>query len=154
MLSNGQREMLRGQGTMLGRMLIGLLFFFSGVGIIVNGPATTTLYFESLNIPLAALATYLVLILKIAAGGMLIVGYRVGVASGALIIFTLLTTLIAHLNINDDNLFKNLAIVGGLLYVMAYGAGEGWQYTGSDPMAKVMTPTDDPPTNTTRNVRY
>jgi uncharacterized membrane protein YphA (DoxX/SURF4 family) len=39
----------------------------------------------------------------------------------------LLATLIAHTDINDINLFKNLAIIGGLLYVLAYGAGEGWK---------------------------
>jgi uncharacterized membrane protein YphA (DoxX/SURF4 family) len=54
---------------------------------------------------------------------MLMVGYRVGVAASALILFTLGTTLIAHMDPNDTNLFKNLAIVGGLLYVVAYGKG-------------------------------
>jgi putative oxidoreductase len=140
MLSEGQREMLRGKGTMLGRMLIGLLFFFSGLGIVVNGPANTVAFFESLNIPLASIAVWPVIILKLAAGGMLIAGYRVGIAAGALILFTLLTTLIAHMDINDPGLFKNLAIVGGLLYVMAYGAGESWKFTSADPLAPVMSP--------------
>lgn len=128
MLSDGQRETLRTKGTMLGRMLIGLLFFFSGLGIIINGPENTVAYFKILGMPLASLAVWPVIILKIGAGAMLIAGFRVGVAAGALIIFTLLATLIAHMDINDVNLFKNLAIVGGLLYVMAYGAGEGWIY--------------------------
>lgn len=138
--------MLRGKGTMLGRMLIGLLFFFSGVGILVNGPAGSGMYFESLGIPMGALLVWPVLILKLGAGGMLIAGYRVGVAAGALIIFTLLTTLIAHMDINDINLFKNLAIIGGLLYTMAYGAGDGWKYQGADPLGAVMSNPNTPPT--------
>lgn len=51
------------------------------------------------------------------------VGYRVGASAGALILFTLGTIVIAHADVNDVNLFKNLAIVGGLLYVLAYGKG-------------------------------
>ncbi len=145
MLSEGQRDLLRTQGTMLGRMLIGLLFFFSGVGIIVNGPAGTGMYFDSLGIPMGSLLVWPVLMLKLGAGCMLIAGYRVGVAAGALIIFTLLATLIAHMDINDINLFKNLAIVGGLLYTMAYGAGEGWKYQGADPLAPVMKSSNTPP---------
>lgn len=129
MLSDGQRQTMRTHGTMLGRMLIGLLFFWSGISIIIGGPANTAMYFASVGVPLASLAVWPVIALKLAAGGALIAGYRVGIAAGALIIFTLLATLFAHVNIEDVNLFKNLAIVGGLLYVMAYGAGEGWKYS-------------------------
>lgn len=125
-LSEGQRELMRSKGTMLGRTLMGLLFFFTGLGMVINGPQNTVMFFESLNIPMASLLVWPVIILKLGAGGALIAGYRVGVAAGALILFTLLATLIAHMDINDVNLFKNLAIVGGLMYVMAYGAGEGW----------------------------
>lgn len=138
MLSQGQREMLRGKGTMAGRMLMGLLFFFSGLGILIDGPMNTAMFFDSMGLPMASLLVWPVIILKIAAGGALIAGYRVGVAAGALILFTLLATLIAHMDINDVSLFKNLAIVGGLIYVMAYGAGDGWRYEGADPMASMM----------------
>ena len=126
MLSEGQRELMRSKGTMLGRILMGLLFFFSGLGIIINGPENTVMFYDSMGIPMASMLVWVVIILKLGAGGALIAGYRVGVAAGVLILFTLLATLIAHMDINDINLFKNLAIVGGLMYVMAYGAGEGW----------------------------
>jgi putative oxidoreductase len=132
MLSNEQRDLMRTKGTMLGRILIGLLFFFSGLGIVIDGPMNTAMYFANLGIPLATLAVWPVIIIKLGAGGALIAGYRVGVAAGLLILFTLLATLIAHMDINDVNLFKNLAIVGGLMYVMAYGAGDGWKITNGD----------------------
>ncbi len=132
MLSYEQRELMRTKGTMLGRVLMGLLFFFSGLGIIIDGPMNTAMYFANLGIPLATLVVWPVIVLKLGAGGALIAGYRVGVAAGALILFTLLATLIAHMDINDVNLFKNLAIVGGLMYVMAYGAGDGWKVPNGD----------------------
>jgi putative oxidoreductase len=126
-LTSTQRQFVRSQGILLGRFLIGLLFFFSGIQIIVNGPENTTAMFVAMGLPFASLLVWPVLMLKLGAGGCLIAGFRVGIAATALIVFTLLATLIAHTNINDINLFKNLAIIGGLLYVLAYGAGEGWK---------------------------
>jgi putative oxidoreductase len=50
---------------------------------------------------------------------------RVGAA--ALILFMIPTTLIVHTNLGDQNqlvhFLKNLAMMGGLLYVAAYGPG-------------------------------
>ena len=126
MLNQSQRVMVQTYGTTLGRMLMGLLFAFSGVGTFLGGVESTAGYFASVGIPMSALVVWLVIILKIGAGGALILGYRVGLAAIALILFTLVATAIAHLSFEDQNLFKNLAIVGGLLYVLAYGAGEGW----------------------------
>ncbi len=124
MLTEPQRDLVRDKGTMLGRILIGLLFFSSGLNILlINGTTGTTMFYESLGIPLAGIVVWLVIIIKVVAGGAIIIGKRVGMASASLIIFTLLTIVIAHRDLGDINLFKNLAIVGGLLYLMAYGPG-------------------------------
>jgi uncharacterized membrane protein YphA (DoxX/SURF4 family) len=64
-----------------------------------------------------------VIVFKIVAGGSVMLGKRVVIAASALIIFTLLTTVIAHRDFADPNLFKNLAIVGGLLYLVSFGPG-------------------------------
>lgn len=122
MLTEPQRDLMRDKGTMLGRVLIGLLFFSSGLSmLLVNGPGNTAMFFESMGIPLVGIIVWLVIVLKIVAGGAIMIGKRVGLASASLIIFTLLTIVIAHRDFADINLFKNLAIVGGLLYLMAYG---------------------------------
>jgi len=124
MMSTEHRELVRKYGTIIGRILMGLLFFGGGLGMLfMQGPENVGLYFISIGVPFGALMAWPVIILKIVAGGMLMVGYRVGVAASALILFTLGTTLIAHMDPNDTNLFKNLAIVGGLLYVVGYGKG-------------------------------
>lgn len=127
MLTTGQRDVVRSKGTTIGRVLMGLLFFFSGLQILINGPENTSMFFASLGLPMASVLVWPVVMLKLGAGGALIAGWRTGVAACALILFTLLATLIAHMDINDINLFKNLAIVGGLLYMLAYGPGEGWK---------------------------
>lgn len=119
--------MVRTHGTVVGRMLMGLLFVFSGIGIYAEQTIVfTAAYYDSLGIPLAWLLVYVVIFVKIVGGGALMFGYRTGMAAGALIVFTIIATLAAHMSLEDINLFKNLAIIGGLLYVMAYGPGEGW----------------------------
>jgi putative oxidoreductase len=124
MLSAPQRDLVRDKGTKAGRMLIGLLFFASGLSmLLVDGPSATAMYFETLGIPLAGLVVWIVIGVKVLAGLAIILGYRVGLAAAALIGFTLAATIAAHRDFADPNLFKNLAIVGGLLYLMAYGPG-------------------------------
>jgi putative oxidoreductase len=124
MLSDSQRQLLQTKGVVLGRVLLGLLFFSSGLSMLfMQGPAGVAGYFESLNLPIPALLAWLVIIFKITAGGALMIGKCVGKTAGALAVFTLLTILIAHRSFEDLNLFKNLAIAGGLLYAMAFGGG-------------------------------
>lgn len=117
--------MVQTKGVVVGRVLMGLLFLSSGLGMLfMQGPAGVAGYFDSLGLPMPVIVAWLVIILKIVAGGLLVIGKKVGAAAGALILFTLGTILIAHLDLEDVNLFKNLAIVGGLLYAMAFGAGQ------------------------------
>ena len=120
-------KMLRAHGAMIGRMLIGLLFVFSGVGIVLNGVDGFSGMIVDRGLPMAMPLAWLVVVIKIVAGAALILGWRTQQAALALLIFTALATLLYHLNLDDVNLFKNLAIIGGLLYVYVYGPGNGWK---------------------------
>lgn len=124
---NSVERILREHGAMVGRMLIGLLFVFSGVGIVLNGVDTMVGMIESRGLPMAALLAWVVVAVKIVAGAALMLGYRTRDAAMALLIFTGLATLLYHLDLEDINLLKNLAIMGGLLYVYVYGPGDGWR---------------------------
>lgn len=120
-------KVLRAHGAMVGRMLIGLLFVFSGVGIVTGGIDGFAGMIEMKDIPMPILVAWFAVAIKIAAGTALIAGYQTRYAALALIIFTLVATLLYHMDLQDVNLFKNLAIVGGLLYVYVYGPGAGWR---------------------------
>lgn len=126
MLSDAQRTMLQTKGVVLARVLVGLLFVVSGIGI-VTGPEGTAAFYEMLGIPMAGLMVWVAAAVKIVGGGLVIVGKRVGIAAAALIVFTIIATLTAHMDLKDPmqltQALKNLSIIGGLLYVMAYGAG-------------------------------
>ncbi len=124
MLSESNVSITRDRLSVLGRVLMGLLFFASGLSmLLVQTPAGVGQYFASLGLPFAALLAYPVIAFKIVAGGAVMLGKRVTLAASGLIIFTLLTTVIAHRDFTDPGLLKNLAIVGGLIYLLSFGPG-------------------------------
>mgnify|MGYP001016296592 FL=1 len=130
-LNESQRKMLGSHGLLIARSLLGFLFVFTGYGMFTAGPEAIGGYFASVGVPLGAMMYWPVVILKISAGLALILGYRVGCAAAALILFTLGATYFGHSDWSDQNQvtadLKNFAIVGGLLYVAAHGAGSGWK---------------------------
>ncbi len=137
MLKDAHLEFVRTRGSKFGRVLMGLLFFISGLTmLLIQGPANVAAFFTSIGIPMAEILVWPVIILKIVAGGAIIVGKRTTEAAAALIVFTLIATLLAHLDFGDPmqitQALKNLAIVGGLLYLMAFGP-HGTNVIGDDP---------------------
>jgi putative oxidoreductase len=129
MMSESQRTMVRTYGTLAGRVLLGLLFLLAGY-YKLTGEAGVSGFaggLEGMGLPLPMLLAWVVVAIEILGGAALILGYRVGLASAALAVFTFLTVVIVHNSMEDPMLFKNLAVLGGLLYVLAYGPGEGWK---------------------------
>lgn len=125
-MSESQREMMRTHGTLVGRVLLGLLFLVSGWSMFRAGAPVGMI--EGMGIPAAALVAWLVVIVKVVGGAALILGYRAGLAAASLFVFTFFTIVLVHINDEQPTqLLKNLSIMGGLLYVMAYGPGKGWK---------------------------
>ncbi len=126
MLSSSQRAFIQTKGVVAGRVLIGALFLISGISMFLadGGPTASAGYYTKLGLPMAEILVWLVAILKVVAGGLVVIGRHVGAAAAALILFTLGTILAAHRELGDIDQLKNLAIIGGLLYVMAFGPGQ------------------------------
>lgn len=121
-------KMLKTHGAMVGRMLIGLLFLFSGADILLSGGTTgLASTIAGVGFPASMLLAWIVVAVKIIGGGALMAGYETEKASLALMGFLVVTILFFHLDINDIQLFKELAIMGGLMYVYVYGPGNGWK---------------------------
>jgi putative oxidoreductase len=135
MIGEAQLQLVRTKGSKFGRVLMGLLFLVTGLSILM-APAGTVAYYESLGVPMAGILVWVVVAVKIVAGGAIIIGKRTTEAAAALIIFTLIATVLAHLDFADPaqltQALKNLAIVGGLLYLMAFGP-HGTNILGDDP---------------------
>jgi len=108
------------------RILLGLIFVMAGFNKLGAGYAGTAGYMESMGIPGGLLP--LVIATEIAGGLMVILGFKIKWAALALAGFTLLAGIIFHGNFADQMqsilFMKNMAISGGLLLLVNYGAGE------------------------------
>ena len=110
----------------VGRVLLSAIFLASVVGKIQE-PAGTIGYIASAGLPFPQLGYALAVLIELVGGLALLVGYRTRIAAGALAIFSLAAAAGFHSNLSDLNefvhFFKNVAITGGLLQVVAFGAG-------------------------------
>ncbi len=109
---------------LIGRVLIGLLFLVTGIQVVMGFSGFTGML-SSMGLPMASLLAIAVVVVKVGGGAALIIGWNVRYASIALMIFTIFTILLVHNNFGDQlvMMLKNLAIIGGLLYVYKCGAG-------------------------------
>ncbi len=109
-----------------GRVLLSQIFIISGLSKVAN-PAGTIGYIQSVGAPLPELAYALALMVELGLGIALLVGYRTRLAAAGIAIFTLAAAFMFHNQLGDQiqqiMFLKNLTIVGGLLMVMAFGAG-------------------------------
>ena len=117
---------LQGTVPLIGRILIASIFILSGLSKLA-APAATQGYIASAGLP-APLLAYIVAIVVEAGGGLLLlVGYRTRLVAAVLAVFTLVAAVAFHHALGDQNqfihFFKNLAMAGGLLQVVAFGAG-------------------------------
>ena len=112
--------------ALVGRILLGVLFLMSGIGKLA-APAATQGYIAAMGLPLP-LAAYLGSTgIEVIGSLLLIIGLQTRLTASVLAVFTLLTAVFFHNNFADQNqmihFMKNVAIVGGLLQVAAFGAG-------------------------------
>jgi len=110
----------------LGRVLLAVLFVMSGVGKATD-PAGTIAYIQSAGLPLPNIAYGIALTVELLGGILLIVGYRTRLVALILAAFTVAAAIGFHAHFADQNqmihFMKNIAITGGLLQVVAFGAG-------------------------------
>ena len=110
----------------IARIFLSLIFIIGGFGFLINFSGTVSMV-ESFGFPFATLLTIIGIVLKLGGGLMLLLGWKVKEASYALILFTVVATLLAHINFSDQvqmtQFLKNLAIIGGLILIANYGPG-------------------------------
>ena len=110
----------------LGRVMISTLSILSGLSKLA-APAMTIAYIQSVGLPLPSLAYGIATFIEIVGGITLLLGYRTRITAGVLFVFTLATAAFFHNHFSDQNqfihFFKNIAIAGGLLHVIAFGGG-------------------------------
>ena len=111
---------------LVARTFLAVIFIRSGIGK-VGGFEGIQQTIANAGIPLAALVAIFTIVFQIVGGTSLILGYKARIGSILLLLFLIPATLVFHNPIADPTqmtqLMKNLAIIGGLLMVIAYGSG-------------------------------
>jgi putative oxidoreductase len=117
--------------ALVGRILLAAMFIHAGYGKIAGFEGVAG-YIASKGLPLPPLLAAGSLVLEIAAGLMLVVGWKARWAALALAVFTVFASVIFHAfwNVPADGFLsqqlfflKNMAATGGLLMVVAFGPG-------------------------------
>jgi putative oxidoreductase len=127
MISGSYNPML----PLLGRLFIAALFLIAGIRKLLIWEAQVG-YFTRLGFPAPELFTVLAVVIEIGGALLLIAGWRTRWVAWLLILFLVIATGMAHRfwefdaaqQANQMNHFlKNLALVGGLLFVATFGPG-------------------------------
>ncbi|MBL8528287.1 MAG: DoxX family protein [Burkholderiales bacterium] len=115
----------------IGRFLLALIFVFSGWGKIA-GFAGAASYMAAKGMPWPQVLLPGAILIELGGGLALMLGWKARWAALAIFLFCIPTTLIFHdfwalppeqAQTQMINFLKNLALMGGLLYVVAFGPG-------------------------------
>lgn len=116
---------------LIGRLLLAYIFIMAGFSKI-GGFDGTVGYIQSVGLPMPTVAALAAIAVELGGGLLLAVGYKARWAAAALAIFSVVTAVAFHnywalpaeqVQMQSIQFMKNLAIAGGLLYVVAYGSG-------------------------------
>ena len=124
--------------SLIGRALLALLFIPAGFSKI-GGFTGTVGYIASKGVPFPELAAAAAIGIELGLGLLLLVGWQTRWAALGIAFFTVVITFIFHnfwavpaeqVMAQQQAFFKNIAVVGGLLMVAAWGAG-AWSVDGN-----------------------
>lgn len=123
--------------ALVGRIALALIFVTAGYSKIGTFDGTVG-YIRSAGLPLAELGAAATIVVELAGGIALLIGYKARWAALALAVFCLAAALLFHnywampaerQTIQNILFWKNIAIMGGLLMVTAFGPG-AWSADG------------------------
>src|SRR3954468_15481562 len=117
--------------TLIARLLIAALFIIFGIRKVLAFSFYAG-YFAKLGFPAPEVMVVLAIIVELAGGVLLAIGWKTRWMAWALAVFTVIATFMAHRYWEFDaqqyaaqmtNFWKNMTIVGGLLMVACFGPG-------------------------------
>ena len=115
---------VKNASELTGRILLSLLFLLSGLGKI-GAYAATAAYMSSVGVPGVLLPV--VIATEVLGAIAIILGWQTRITAFLLAGYSLLTALVFHANFADQiemiMFLKNVSIAGGLLLLVANGAG-------------------------------
>lgn len=111
---------------LIARVLVAMLFLIASYNKF-KGLGGSTAYMTKLGVPAPSIMAPVVAAFELAAGLLLLVGFKTRLAALAIGVFVIIAALLAHTNFADGNqlnhFLKNFAIVGGCLALFVTGGG-------------------------------
>jgi putative oxidoreductase len=111
---------------LLGRILISVIFLISGISKVTT-PAATIAYVASAGLPFPQLGLVIGLMVELVLAPALVLGYRTRWVAAVIAAYCVATAIFFHRSFADPNMllhfFKNIAMAGGLLQIVAFGPG-------------------------------
>jgi putative oxidoreductase len=117
--------------SLLGRVLIAAIFAYFGY-LKATAFHGTVGYFTKLGFPLPEVSALLAIAFELGGGVLLILGWKTRWVAMALVVYTIVATLVAHRYWNYppeqafaqmSNFFKNVSLIGGLIMLATFGPG-------------------------------
>jgi putative oxidoreductase len=109
-----------------GRFLMAILFIMSGLSK-TAAPTAVIGTIAAAGLPFPTFSYVIALVVEIGGGLLLLAGFQARMAATVLAAFTIVAAVAFHRDFADQNqlihFLKNVAITGGLLQVVAFGAG-------------------------------
>jgi putative oxidoreductase len=118
-------------GPLVGRILLSIIFIIAGYNKIGSFEETAG-YMASKGLPFTEFLLVLTIIIELGGGLLILIGWQARWAAMVIILFLIPVTFIFHpfwaftgqeMTHHFHSFFKNLAIMGGMVYIMVYGAG-------------------------------
>ena len=119
-------QLLRQYGPLLGRSLLALIFIIAGFKKL-TGFEQTAAFMASKGLPFTEILLVLTIIIELGGGILILTGLKARWAAAAVFLFVIPVTVVFHPVWSDasqfNSFFKNLAIMGGMIYIVVFGAG-------------------------------
>jgi putative oxidoreductase len=119
-------EWLKSLASLVGRILLVLIFLNSGIEKIENFEGTVK-FMAQYGMPYTSYFLFGAIILELAGSVFVILGYYTRLGSLLLLIFLIPTTIIFHTNFDEliqiTMLMKNISMFGGCLVLLGMGPG-------------------------------
>lgn len=114
-----------------GRILISIIFIMSGISKI-TGFAGTSGWMASKGLPMPDVLLAASIVIELGAAAMIVLGFKARWGAAALFLWMIPVTLVFHnywtmpaaeQQMQSIMFFKNLGLMGGMLFIMAFGSG-------------------------------
>jgi len=124
-------DIVKMYGPLAGRVLLVLIFIIDGYGKI-TGFEGTIRYMQAYHMPMTQVLAVMAIIIELSGGIMVVVGWKARWAAAAFFIYVLVVSFVFHafwavpanqVQLQSIMFMKNLAIMGGMLYIIVHGSG-------------------------------